>query len=200
MSMIKKIIFSLWLVTVPLQIASAHKYDKYVDASEGVPIILHSIDNKRNERLTQTSPQNIEVSTGKLILGNKGIGLIADEIFKTVAKKADVNIKLSELKDYFLKVPSDNTKVLRLTYHLVDGQHLYIHLMRYLVGPNVTRPELKEIFINLAQLVANKKKELEAIKLEIVVDGPKMENSSVEAIPVFKEDSRPTQATPAHPA
>lgn len=159
-----------------------------------VPVVLHSVENKRNERLGQTVAQNIQVSTGKLIIGDKSFRVIPDQTFKTVAKKEKFDITLKEFKDYFLKVPDDNTKVLKLTYHLVDGKHLYIHLGRYLAGTGTT-PELKEIFINLAQLMAHKNKELESIKLKVVVDGPKMENSSIQATPIFKDDTQAPVAT-----
>lgn len=196
------------LLLIPISLIAAHKYDAYVDASESedVPerrplIVLNTIENKRSENLPETYRQNIEVSSGKITTGTKFFRYIPEENLKTVFKnKEKVSLVLNELKDYFLKASADNTKILRLNYHLVDGKHLYIHFMRYLAGANVAKPEFKEIFINLSQLVATKQKEIESIQITVIVDGDKMEKSSVEAVPVFKEDTRDSQASPVRPS
>lgn len=194
------------LLLLPVSLFAAHKYE-YVDAPEAeeMPeprpcVVLNTVYNKRNENLPETYKQNIEVSSGKIRTGIKFFQYIPEQNFKEVKQKEQVNIVLNELKDYFLKASADNTKILKLNYNLVGGKHLYIHLMRYMVGADVAKPEIKEIFINLSQLAASKKKEIESIQLTVIVDGPKMERSSVEAVPVFKKDNGASKATPVCPS
>jgi hypothetical protein len=201
----------LFLLLIPMLLGAAHKYDSYVDAEEGLPekeetrlpIILKTVENKRNLALNETSKQNVTVSSGKLLVGDKNFRHTPIEEFKTIVNKENLNISLNELKDYFLGVRGDNNKILKLTYHLVDGgqkgKHLYVFLTHYSAG-RMVNTETKEVFINLTQLIAEKKKELESVELRVTVDGPKMENSSVEAVPVFKEDNRAPQATPERPS
>lgn len=194
------------LLLLPISLIAAQKYE-YVDAPEAeeMPeprpcVVLNTVYNKRNETTPAMYKPNIEVSSGKISTGTKSFQYIPEERLKEVKNKEQVNIVLNELKDYFLKASADNTKILKLNYSLVGGKHLYIHLMRYIAGANVANPEMKEIFINLSQLAANKKKEIESIQLTVIVDGPKMENSSVEAVPVFKEDNGASKATPSRPS
>ena len=199
----------LVLLIMPAAFA-AHKFDAYVDVLEDtkeeqkpLPIVLKSIENKRNEALADTYKQNIEVSSGKLEVGGKGFRFTSEQDFKTVNKKETLNIPLSELKDYFLKVPTDNSKILKLNYHLVDGgqkgKRLFIFLTRYLAG-RVIDTHMKEYLINLTQLVEDKKKDLESIELNVIVDGSKMERSTVEAVPVFKTDNGERKATSVRPS
>lgn len=194
------------LLLLPISLIAAHKYE-YVDAPEAEDVyehrpcvVLNTVYNKRNETSPEMYKPQIEVSSGKIRTGEKYFQYVPEERLKEVKTKEQVNIVLNELKDYFLKASADNTKILKLNYSLVGGKHLYIHLMRYIVGANVSRPEMKEIFINLSQLAASKKKEIESIQLTVIVDGEKMERSSVEAVPVFKEDNGASKATPGRPS
>ncbi len=195
----------LLVILLPISLSAAHKYE-YVDASEPEEkpehrpcVVLNTVYNKRNETSPEMYKPQIEVSSGKIRTGEKYFQYIPEERLKEVKNKEQVNIVLNELKDYFLKASADNTKILKLNYSLVGGKHLYIHFMRYIAGANVARPEIKEIFINLSQLAASKKKEIESIQLTVIVDGEKMERSSVEAVPVFKDNSA-SKATPVCPS
>lgn len=209
--MIKKVFFLLCLLIMPIDTVAAHKYEEYVDVSTGqsvhemlheghLPIILNMIYNKRNERLNETSKQNLELSSMRKF-GSKDV----EHLKSNIVDKEDVKLRLDEYKDYYLKVPGDNNKFLRLQFDLVMGDKgkgfLRLVLTRFTSQRGFQdQTVLFDKEINLKDLAQEKKKVLEAIKLNIVVDGPKMEASKVEAVPVFKEDNGQFKATPVRPS
>lgn len=157
------------------------------DQNGDIQVQLESVINKRNERLNDTHKQNLELSSGEV----KRNGFLEKlQILKDrIGDKADINITLQETKDYFLQVPGDNGKFLRLRYALVQGEkgkNLYVFLTRFMLS-SPDKPQ--EIFIDLKKLAEQKNKEIQSIQLTVIVDGPKMEDSRVEAIPVFKNES-----------
>lgn len=193
--------FKFVIVIMPLSLFAA-QIDVDELLHEGrLPIILNVIHNKRNEQMTELHKQNLELSSqGKFRTRE------VESLKRNIQLKDCIQLRLSEYKDYYLKVPGDNSKFLRLQFDLVIGDKgpgfLKLILTRVMLQPKRNYVDEKRLVsrdIDLRKLETESKKQLESIQLNIVVDGAKMENSSVEAVPVFKEDSG-SPATPARPA
>jgi hypothetical protein len=142
-----------------------------------------------NQELPPTAKQKIELSIGKLVIGDRKFGISQNQKIKDLSEKNDkpevVNIPLKESQDYFFKIPADNVKALQLAYFIIDNKEFHLLLTRHMIG--AIKSESRSIILNLKKLSEEKQQAIQSIQLKLVVDGLRFEKSSIEAIPVFEE-------------
>jgi|GEM_PF-5383628 hypothetical protein len=185
--MIKKLniysyLFIALIVSDPLSIYGATTLGE-------IPVLLESVHNKMNQELPPTAKQKIELSIGKLVIGDRKFGISQNQKIKDLSEKNDkpevVNIPLKESQDYFFKIPADNVKALQLAYFIIDNKEFHLLLTRHMIG--AIKSESRSIILNLKKLSEEKQQAIQSIQLKLVVDGLRFEKSSIEAIPVFEE-------------